>query len=412
MKMNNMTKIQSKILNTLIDQYERSKTFSGENKVRQSFSVVVSKLFPKYSDSAEYDFYVTLNEDILSLEKKDFVSVVREKSGKIKTVSLNASDEVLSAIYAFINRTPRKERQSELLALIEKYTESPSDSESVEESPLQKFLAEQKTRIAQNKNAEHFMDTAEGLVDFSDILKGVQAVLSNEEEIFIRDFSVRVYGDSKRFEKLQSAILSILTKYGDFDERENVLAEYGIVKTPTYVCVKGNGEITLGSQKINLSALHGDIAFSTQSLKEIADIEVFGARVVTIENLTSFHDYKNTDDFVIYLGGFHNSVKRDFIRRVYEQNQQKEYFHFGDIDAGGFYILNHLKKRTGIPFQPMMMDIAALQKYSAQIKPLTQEDKLRLKRMCGQKEFAEFCDILQYMLFNNCKLEQENVIVE
>ena len=401
-----MTTVDSKILNMLLDKYEKSKTFSAQNKVSQSFSVKIVKVFQHYLE--DISVFKKVNEDLLRLEKSGFIERKISHADVVESVSLNTSDEVLSKIYASLDRTPRKETQSDLLALLDSYADGKA-------SPLQAFLAEQENRITQNKNVEHFTGMPEGLVDFSDILKGVQAVLSNTEEIFIRDFSVRVYGDSKRFEKLQSAIVSILTKYDDFDNEEIVskealLSEYGIVKTPTYVCVKGNAEITIGEQKINFSALHGDIAFSTESLKEISNIEVLGTHIVTVENLTSFHDYKNTDDFVIYLGGFHNSLKRDFIRMVYGQNPQKEYLHFGDIDAGGFYILNHLRKRTGVPFKPLMMDITTLKKYSAQTKPLTQEDKQRLKRMCEQKEFAEFGDTLQYMLSHNCKLEQENII--
>ena len=399
-----MTAIESKILNTLLDQYEKSKTFSDENKVNQNFKIFVGKFFPKYNDSAEYDFYAELNAQVENLEKKNFVTAQKEKSGKIKSVTLNQNESVLSTIYTYLHRTPRKETQSDLIQVFEEF----ADKEKIENSPLQAFLEEQKSRIAQNKNIEHFTGDMQ---DFTDILKGVREVIANEDEIFVRDFSVRVYGDSKRFEKLQSAIISILVHYGEYDDKETVLAEYGIVKTPTYVCVKGNGTVTLGNQKINLSTLYGDIAFSTQSLKEISQIAVLGKRVVTIENLTSFHDYKDTADFAIYLGGFHNKIKHDFLCLLYEENPDKEYLHFGDIDAGGFYILNHLKKRTEIDFKPLFMDSSILQKYMEKTKTLTNEDRKRLERMLAQSDFAEFAETVRYMLDHNCKLEQENILL-
>lgn len=395
-----MAAIESKILNALLDQYEKSKTFSGENKVSQNFKVSAGKLFPKYNDSAEYDFYTEVNSRIAELERKNFIIVQKEKSGKIKTVILNQSKCILSEIYTYLHRAPRKKTQTDLLEMLDFYSDC-------SDTPLQSFITVQKERIAQNKNVEHFNGDIQ---EFDDILKGAHEVLANEEEVFVRDFSVRVYGDSKRFEKLQSAITSILVHYGDYDDKETVLSEYDIVKTPTYVCVKGNGVITLGNQQINLSALHGDIAFSTQSLKEISQITVLGTRIVTIENLTSFHDYKDSSDFAIYLGGFHNKVKRDFLCLLHAQNSQKEYLHFGDIDAGGFYILNHLKKRTSIPFKPLCMDSSILQKYSEQTKTLTNEDKKRLKKMLVQCDFAEYVETMRYMLAQGCKLEQENIV--
>ena len=132
---------------------------------------------------------------------------------------------------------------------------------------------------------------------------------------------------------------------------------------------------------------------------------MIGKRVVTVENLTSFHDYEGTDDFVIYLGGFHNKVKRDFLMFLYEQNDGKKYLHFGDIDAGGFYILEHLKAKTGIPFKTLYMDVETLVKYKSQTKRLTQNDRQRIKNLLAKTE--NYKDVLEYMLEQDCKLEQE-----
>ena len=43
-----MTKYESIILNALLDRYERSKSFIGDNKVNQQFTVKLVKLFEKY----------------------------------------------------------------------------------------------------------------------------------------------------------------------------------------------------------------------------------------------------------------------------------------------------------------------------------------------------------------------------
>ena len=114
-------------------------------------------------------------------------------------------------------------------------------------------------------------------------------------------------------------------------------------------------------------------------------------RVVTIENLTSFHEYIPDGDFVVYLGGFHNKVKREFLCFLFEQNPEKEYRHFGDIDAGGFYILEHLKRKTGIPFLSLYMDTKILQIYRESTMPLTTGDRKRLHALYDelQEKIAE-----------------------
>lgn len=400
-----MNKIQEKILSRLIEQYEKSLTFSGKNKVHQTFSVHIEKIFPKYADNAEYDFYKEVNEELDELERKNFISLQKEPSGKITRASLNDDDEILQAIYKNLKKIPRKTEQAKLLEILEN---TESVVEPVENTnPLQKYIESQKERIKQNKNVEYFSGDLE---EFSDILKAAHAVLQNENEIFIRDFSIQLFGDSKRFEKIQNSVVSLISKYGgeDFVEKENLLSSFGIVKTPTYVCVKGNAVVFFvseeNSQKLDLSKFKGDIAFSTETLKEITSVKVNAKKIVTVENLTSFHDYKNKDDFVIYLGGFHNKTKREFIKKVYVENPEKKYLHFGDIDAGGFYILEHLKRKTGIDFKPMNMDIATLKKYSDFTKPLTKEDVHRLSLLQKNPEYEE---VVSFMIEHNCKLEQE-----
>ena len=70
----------------------------------------------------------------------------------------------------------------------------------------------------------------------------VISALENKEEIFIRDFSIKHFHDSKRVEQLKAKAETLLFKYGDYEEKDSVLEELGIVATPTYVMLKGNGE--------------------------------------------------------------------------------------------------------------------------------------------------------------------------
>ena len=103
-------------------------------------------------------------------------------------------------------------------------------------------------------------------------------------------------------------------------------------------------------------------------LSDIDRIDVTGNKVITIENLTSFHTFNNKDMFIIYLGGYHNNIRREFIKKIYSQNPKVNFYHFGDIDAGGFYILEHLKQQTGVNFIPYKMDIETLKEYSKYTK--------------------------------------------
>ena len=49
--------------------------------------------------------------------------------------------------------------------------------------------------------------------------------------------------------------------------------------------------------------------------------------MVTVENLTTFHDCTDSRDLYIYLGGFHNRSKEKLLEMIYAQNPDKVYFH-------------------------------------------------------------------------------------
>ena len=385
-----MTNYKEIILNLLLDKYERSKSFTGDNKVEQRFSVKIATLFPKYGDEAEYDLFNALNEAVIALSEMDFVSFQCKKNGVIENVSLKFTR--LYDAYAYLTRTPKAETNRNLIGLLEQY-DGKNDL-------LTRFCTVQKERIAKNKKAEYFDGD---IAEYEKLLKAVSMIFDVAEETFIRDFSIRVFGDSKSFEAIKGKVKRLLFQYGDFPDEETVLEDLNIVKNPGHIYMKGSALIQISGQTIDLSKLNGDIAISSALLPDIERIIVTGKRVLTIENLTSFHAFSEKDTFAVYLGGYHNTHRRRFIQQLFKDNPTAIYYHFGDIDAGGFYILLHLRNKTGVPFSPYHMDIPTLQQYRDYTKPLTESDVKRLKKLAD----TEFSDTISYMLTNNCKLEQE-----
>ena len=397
-------KIQDIVLNKLLDKYEKSKTFTGTNQMNQSFGKRISELFSKYNDDAEYELFCDVNEAMHSLEALQYISITYERGDIINMVSLNVAK--LQDIYEFVGREPKREEHSWLIDTMLAFESKVNNNPRL--YLLGNYFKVQGEKISKNQKVEYYDGEK---MDYVDLLTLVYELLLNENEIFIRDLSIKIFHDSKRVEKLETKAKSLLYQYGDYLDKDSVFEECNVLKTPTYVSVKGKAILMLGGQTIDLSKLMGDIALSTESLKELESVTVIGNRVVTVENLTSFHNYgvgkQELDDLVIYLGGFHNRAKRDFLIKLYEQNNDKEYRHFGDIDAGGFYILEHLKRKTGIPFVSLNMDINTLEKYMEHTKTLTVNDRKRLELLLSKLE----CDreVIAFMLNKDCKLEQEAV---
>ena len=104
--------------------------------------------------------------------------------------------------------------------------------------------------------------------------------------------------------------------------------------------------------------------------------------------------------------GYVTRRQRYFLKKMNDDNERLEWFHFGDIDAGGFYIHDHLCRMTGIPFKTLFMGIKELQNpcWKACLKPLSKEDNRRLKALVKQPEYQKTAS---YMLEHQVKLEQE-----
>ena len=100
--------------------------------------------------------------------------------------------------------------------------------------------------------------------------------------------------------------------------------------------------------------------------------------------------------------------QRDFLKKVFADNPDLIYHHFGDIDAGGLYIHEHLCRVTDIPFQMYRMSRTELEDVRFQhcLRPLTEQDRIRLKSLEQKQEYQE---LAEYMLKRNVKLEQEIV---
>ena len=391
---------QKLILGALLEKYNNSKTFKGSNKVKQSFCIRPSDVFPEYDD--DFADAVKISEfesDVTELENECLVKA--ERHGR-----------VVERIYAVLENISR---YHELIGAIDRHSELKGFENILKSymgrnTVLDAICAAQLERI----NSFKLPNITKNDEKLERILKCLDFILRNNEEILERELSIELFGDSKLFEKeLKSKVCSLLESYCEPDEftendsgikKEMILSSYLVVKNPTYFYFKGNGRIAFKDGTAIELSYQRPVAMRSDSVADISSIAISCETVMTIENLTSFNRIRSNEIFCLFLSGYNNSCKTEFLKKIYEDNPRKEWLHFGDIDPDGFLILHNLRIKTGIDFKPYLMSPKELVLYKKYCKILEPNDIVKAQNMVNLRCFA---DVAQFMLDNNCKLEQE-----
>ena len=403
-------KYEEKILQALLDSYERSGLSRGENTVAVHISFpITKKTMTIYFDENSLA-YEEIHGAAGHLEELGYTCSVWKGGRKNHILQkIVLCDERVDEIYRYLGRVPEKKKQQIQLQTLK---ELKGECATLIAGKFISWLIE---RLEQGKSVKEYLEL-ENIEETRRLIRVITAIETNQKEIYIREFSVRCFGDSKELEKKAGLIGKILRRFSDdYAEMDNdaILAEYGIYRTPNYVYVKGNGSLRVGepdSYEVNLGNLHQGIGLSGEdldSLEWLVDIPV--KKVITIENLTTFFRWEESDSILIYLGGYHNAVRRKFLQKLYKVFPNVEYFHFGDIDVGGFEIYRDLCNRTGIPFQTYRMGIHELKQYESYTKKLTANDQRRLEVLLEKKEYETVWPVLKYMKEHGKKLEQESI---
>lgn len=403
-----LSKNQKTVLNKLLDKYERSKMYAGDSKVIRHIYLLPTDIFTDYdSDFADVDKVNQFEDELRELEENELISITYDRDSVVKKIC--ALPEKWDMYYNLLGRVTK----TDILAEQKKYLEEVLHNNK--DNILCQFCDEQLQRLQQGKTPLY------SIVELKNIVELIETIVGNKNTLLERELSILKFGDSKAFEKsYKSKVCSILRKYGNYDDRLDgidvksevehiILEEHLIFANPSYIYFKGNGTIKFNDG--HQICLNNDISIGLTSdvIFEVKSIDITDDNIVTIENLTSFNRYYTPNTFSIYLAGYHNSAKTNFLKLIYHNNSDKKWYHFGDIDPDGFYILEHLKTATGIEFKPMFMETEYLIKYKKYTKELTENDKVKARRLI---ERAKYTDILEYMLEYSCKLEQEIISLE
>ena len=388
------------ILNSLVDMYERREGYIKEPSSLRAIQIDIRKNYPAYADRYNHNAYKDINAAIEKLISDGVVISKLESTGGYSKVRLNI--DRIADCYKRLNRKSIPEQCEYIKQILSSFADS--------KYRLLNNIISDWINLAVNYRKLPYDLKYDGK-RLKDILTILEAVFKIEQESYIRNFSTAVFKDSKRFQKeFKSCIEGILFDYTDDPiEKDKILEYYNLYENPTYVYIKGDVIISFENSTIYVSELPDGIALSNASLKRIKNIKVLTKAVITVENLTTYHDENKKEAVYIYLGGYHNKSKKELLEKIYKDNKSCEYLHEGDIDIYGFLILENLKERTGIPFKSLLMDINTLKRfYEAGIyKELNISDIRMIEK--NREKLKEYSEVLDFMLLNNCKVEQESL---
>lgn len=396
-----LSKIQKDALNMLLDMYENSVTYKGKNIKNQSFAIKPEKIFFEYNgDYTDQDEVDQFNRELQSLMEFEFVILDYERGiPVISKIKLNTNS--INEIYSVLKREDITVKRNREIKMYMQYM-------GVHDI-MDAFCKSQVERLSAYKDAKYTSDIA------INILELLKYVLGNNSDIMERELSVVVLGDTKLFEKsYKSRICSIIEEYGELEldlsvldkkEKEKaILEEYQIFSNPSYIFFKGNVDIHyVDGSSISVTP-DNPIAILSEATARIEMIRVNSNRIVTVENLASYNRINDNKSTFIYLSGYHNTAKQRFLKKIAENNSGVSWFHFGDIDPDGYFILKNLIKKTGISFVPLYMDVQQLKNYKQYCKPLEKNDIVKANSLLKIHFYDE---VMKFMLANNCKLEQE-----
>ncbi|HQI86323.1 MAG TPA: DUF2220 family protein, partial [Anaerolineae bacterium] len=195
-----------------------------------------------------------------------------------------------------------------------------------------------------------------------------------------------------------------------------ILRELGLVPNPTYLYLAGKWRLTTeGGKTVSLADFDPSVGIPATLAAHISDVKVDAARVVCVENLTSFYTllHHAPDDLAaLCLAGNPSPSCRHVLTRLAERlPDEVPLYVWADIDYGGLNILAQLRRHVSPRFAPYRMDVETLDAFAYWGQPLTPNDVRNLTRLRDHPALVDMTPLIDEMLLREVKLEQEAVVL-
>jgi hypothetical protein len=399
------------IVNHLLDIYER-RDGAPKQAVRVNLEQLAADL-PGYFSQLDPLPRLTTNEQLTALGKSGLLYLTWQpgQAGHLlATVTLDAGRP--GPLYTLLNRQPLAEQRNRLrdLLLADRFRLAGWRQRAVQHTLAQ---------LQAHRSPAPFSLTND---DWNrDLLAALIALPSEAttEEVPYRVFSVRLFNDSKRFEALKDTVARLARRHQpawrDLSLPET-LRELGLVANPDFLYLSGPWQLVdAEGQVVSLANFYPAVGIPAALAAQVQRVNVAAARVVCVENLASFYElirHEGPGLAALCLWGNPSPAARHLLRRLAETLAgDVPLYLWADIDYGGLNILAHLRQNVSPRFLPHRMDNATLDRFARWGHPLTANDRRNLTRLRQHAALTDLAPVIDHMLLNDLKLEQEAVVL-
>lgn len=410
------------LLNTLLDKYEQSTAYqTGVFNRRIMLTVSKEKTLQEAMEQIdEKHLFLSILDQLKGQGLIDYSWVKYETGNLVNQVWL--MPEALGDCYREISRIPAADLLDSFKELATAYLKKMSP-----DSDFADYIGGLIEYVTLKKKIK--APFTEDMKLNANLLECLAALNENPNQME-RVFSSRYFGDSKYFERvLKIKVISILKELqrksvgndedaaNDLLADEDLLVARGLYRWPEIYEFNGPLIIRMDDGAVvDMSAQTYGAYINSDAVRHIASIE--GSRVqkvVFIENKANYIDYqakhRNPGDLIIYHGGFYSPIKGLLFSKIYEGCPNAAFYHWSDIDLGGFRLFNRLRTNIVPSVQPLFMDVETLQNNASACMEIKTTGYLQmLSSFLHNPEYSVFYEVIQYMIEKKVRMEQENLI--
>ena len=400
--------LEKALINALLDKYERSSAYKNgtapERRVMLSLAGNKRSDFPAY-DIEDYHKRQAINEAVTALSRQGIVSfewLRGEENHILQCVWLNS--ESIDEAYRYVDRTSVKEQITAVIRELDR------ERALIDAEWIALYYVQTAEYLRKKLRFPATLPKSETermpLYQMLRLINSASLVSVTE-----RVFSEKCFGDSKYFENhLKSILLSVLRKYvGDMSDAE-LLQFVGISRYPETLELRGdilvNGNEMRAFEK-------GFCLYSNEIGQARIKLPANLKRIITIENRANYFAYRQSEDeLAVYHGGQYSPAKKALFRKLAEALPKGcAWYHWGDIDFGGFSMLLRLRREILPLVQPYRMNREELIRYRDYTRTFADDYAERLQRLSCQEQLSDCRECLEYMQEHRVKLEQEAMLL-